>query len=123
MSETRRVFMRNRSLSADSTVERKGWRVIGRLDARTERPAQPSLQLSPIPSQLDERWDATPGEQPAYSDVTAVAPLAHTLTWLAVMTAQFYLAVVIAQIVGMKVAQVFRRGGRNDLPSPSTRVS
>jgi uncharacterized membrane protein len=40
-----------------------------------------------------------------YSDVTAVAPLANTLTWLEVMTAQFYLAVVIAQIVGLKLAQ------------------
>ncbi len=41
-----------------------------------------------------------------YGDVTAVAPIANTLTWLEVMTAQFYLAVVIAQIVGMKLAQV-----------------
>jgi hypothetical protein len=40
-----------------------------------------------------------------YNDVTAVAPLANTLTWLEAMTAQFYLAVVIAQIVGLKLAQ------------------
>jgi hypothetical protein len=40
-----------------------------------------------------------------YNDVTAVAPLANTLMWLEVMTAQFYLAVVIAQIVGLKLAQ------------------
>ena len=40
-----------------------------------------------------------------YSDVTAVAPIANILTWLEAMTAQFYLAVVIAQIVGMKLAQ------------------
>ncbi|HSD43955.1 MAG TPA: hypothetical protein VLD36_19075 [Burkholderiales bacterium] len=40
-----------------------------------------------------------------YSDITAVAPLANTLTWFEVMTAQFYLAVVIAQIVGLKLAQ------------------
>jgi voltage-gated potassium channel len=40
-----------------------------------------------------------------YSAVTAVAPLANTLTWLEAMTAQFYLAVVIAQIVGLKLAQ------------------
>jgi hypothetical protein len=46
-----------------------------------------------------------------YSDVTTVAPLANTLTWLEVMTAQFYLAVVIAQIVGMKLAQVVDGGG------------
>lgn len=40
-----------------------------------------------------------------YSDVTTVAPLANLLSWLEVMTAQFYLAVVIAQIVGMKLAR------------------
>ena len=40
-----------------------------------------------------------------YSDVTAVTPLANTLTWIEVMAAQFYLAVVIAQIVGLKLAQ------------------
>jgi voltage-gated potassium channel len=41
-----------------------------------------------------------------YSRVSPVSPLAHTLTWLEVIAAQFYLAVVIAQIVGMKIAQV-----------------
>ena len=46
-----------------------------------------------------------------YNDVTAVAPLANTLTWLEAMSAQFYLAVVIAQIVGMKLAQVVEGGG------------
>ncbi len=46
-----------------------------------------------------------------YSDVTPVTPLANTLTWLEVMVAQFYLAVVIAQIVGMKLAQVVGEGG------------
>jgi voltage-gated potassium channel len=46
-----------------------------------------------------------------YNDITAVAPLANTLTWLEVMFAQFYLAVVIAQIVGMKIAQVVAGGG------------
>lgn len=45
-----------------------------------------------------------------YNAVTAVAPLANTLTWLEVMTAQFYLAVVIAQIVGLKLAQAAAAG-------------
>jgi voltage-gated potassium channel len=40
-----------------------------------------------------------------YNDVIAVTPLANTLTWIEVMAAQFYLAVVIAQIVGLKLAQ------------------
>ena len=44
-----------------------------------------------------------------YSDVTAVAPLANTLAWLEAMSAQFFLAVVIAQVVGMKIAQVVGR--------------
>jgi len=46
-----------------------------------------------------------------YGDITAVAPLSNTLTWIEVMSAQFYLAVVIAQIVGMKLAQVVLPGG------------
>jgi hypothetical protein len=49
-----------------------------------------------------------------YTDVTAVAPVANTLTWLEVMSAQFYLAVVIAQIVGMKLVRVV--GGGQRLP-------
>ena len=44
-----------------------------------------------------------------YNDVTAVAPLANTLTWLEAMSAQFFLAVVIAHVVGMKLAQVVGR--------------
>jgi len=48
-----------------------------------------------------------------YSDVTAVTPLANTLTWLEVMAAQFYLAVVIAQIVGLKLAQAMRASRHN----------
>ena len=40
-----------------------------------------------------------------YNDITPAAPITNTLTWIEVMTAQFYLAVVIAQIVGMKLAQ------------------
>jgi len=47
-----------------------------------------------------------------YNDVTPVTPLANTLTWIEVMAAQFYLAVVIAQIVGLKLAQAIYPGGR-----------
>jgi hypothetical protein len=45
-----------------------------------------------------------------YTDVTAVAPVANMLTWLEVLSAQFYLAVVIAQVVGLKLAPVIGRG-------------
>lgn len=48
-----------------------------------------------------------------YSEITAVTPLANTLTWLQVMTAQFYLAVVVSQIVGLKLAR-FRGGDAGD---------
>jgi voltage-gated potassium channel len=44
-----------------------------------------------------------------YGSVSPLTPFAHTLTWLEVIIAQFYLAVVIAQIVGMKIAQVVAR--------------
>jgi voltage-gated potassium channel len=47
-----------------------------------------------------------------YNDITPAAPIANTLTWIEVMTAQFYLAVVIAQIVGLKLAQAIAPGGR-----------
>lgn len=40
-----------------------------------------------------------------YADVTTVAPIANTLAWLEVMTGQFYMAVVIATLVGIKVSQ------------------
>jgi hypothetical protein len=46
-----------------------------------------------------------------YSYITAAAPISNTLTWIEVMTAQFYLAVVIAQIVGLKLAQAVASGG------------
>jgi hypothetical protein len=47
-----------------------------------------------------------------YNDITPTAPIANTLTWIEVMTAQFYLAVVIAQIVGLKLAQTITPGRR-----------
>jgi len=46
-----------------------------------------------------------------YNDLTTVAPVANTLTWLEVLAAQFYLAVVIAQIIGMKLARVVGADG------------
>jgi voltage-gated potassium channel len=41
-----------------------------------------------------------------YGEVTTTAPIANTLVWLEVMCGQFYLAVIIASIVGIKVTQV-----------------
>ena len=45
-----------------------------------------------------------------YSDITPIGPPAYTLTWLEVMVGQFYMAVVVAQLVGLKLAQALRGG-------------
>jgi len=47
-----------------------------------------------------------------YGDITQVARLGNTLAWLEVLTAQFYyLAVVIAQLVWLKLAKAVSLGG------------
>lgn len=43
-----------------------------------------------------------------YNDITTIAPTSNTLKWLEVMSGQFYLAVVVATIVGMKLAQALK---------------
>jgi voltage-gated potassium channel len=40
-----------------------------------------------------------------YADITTTGPATNELVWLEVMCGQFYLAVVVATIVGIKVAQ------------------
>jgi voltage-gated potassium channel len=40
-----------------------------------------------------------------YAYITTAAPPSNTLVWLEVMCGQFYLAVVVATIVGMKMAE------------------
>jgi voltage-gated potassium channel len=40
-----------------------------------------------------------------YNDITTTGPATNTLVWLEVMCGQFYLAVVVATIVGIKVSQ------------------
>lgn len=40
-----------------------------------------------------------------YGDITTTRPVSNALVWLEVMCGQFYMAVVVASIVGMKVAQ------------------
>jgi hypothetical protein len=39
-----------------------------------------------------------------YGDITPVAPAAASLTWMEAVFGQFYLAVVVAQLVGMRLA-------------------
>jgi voltage-gated potassium channel len=40
-----------------------------------------------------------------YGDITTTGPAADTLVWLEVMCGQFYLAVVVATVVGIKMSQ------------------
>jgi voltage-gated potassium channel len=40
-----------------------------------------------------------------YGDITTTGPAANTLVWLEVMCGQFYLAVVVATVVGIKMSQ------------------
>jgi voltage-gated potassium channel len=45
-----------------------------------------------------------------YNDISTIAPTSNTLKWLEVMCGQFYLAVVVATTVGLKLAQAVRPG-------------
>ena len=45
-----------------------------------------------------------------YSDITPIGPLALSLSWLEVVFGQFYIAVVVAQLVGLKLAESISRG-------------
>jgi len=43
-----------------------------------------------------------------YGDVTPATPLTRTLAWMEAITGQFYLAVLVAGLVGFKVTQAMR---------------
>jgi voltage-gated potassium channel len=43
-----------------------------------------------------------------YGDVTPTTPLARTLAWMEAVTGQFYLAVLVAGLVGFKVTQALK---------------
>ncbi len=48
-----------------------------------------------------------------YGDITPVSPPARTLSWLEAMTGQFYIAVLVAFLVGIRVSQgVIKRNDR-----------
>jgi voltage-gated potassium channel len=51
-----------------------------------------------------------------YGDITPVSPPARTLAWLEAMTGQFYIAVLVAFLIGIRVSQGSVR--RDDDPSP-----
>jgi voltage-gated potassium channel len=87
----------------------------GRLYALTWLAAPDSLRISPdIQWQLQD-WSTlhalfdyysfTTISSIGYAYITTSAPPSNTLVWLEVMCGQFYLAVVVATIVGMKMAE------------------
>ncbi len=43
-----------------------------------------------------------------YGDVTPATPLARTLAWIEAITGQFYLAILVAGLVGIKVTQAIQ---------------
>ena len=45
-----------------------------------------------------------------YGDISTISPTSNTLKWLEVMCGQFYIAIVVATIVGMKIAQAVKAG-------------
>jgi hypothetical protein len=47
-----------------------------------------------------------------YGDITPVGQPAYSLTWLEVVLGQFYMAVVVAQLVGLKLAQAISHVNR-----------
>ncbi len=46
-----------------------------------------------------------------YGDITPVSQPAYSLSWMEVMLGQFYMAVVVAQLVGLKLAQAIGQAG------------
>jgi hypothetical protein len=47
-----------------------------------------------------------------YGDITPVGQPAYSLSWLEVLFGQFYMAVVVAQMVGLKLAQAIKGNGQ-----------
>jgi len=48
-----------------------------------------------------------------YGDITPVGQPVFSLTWLEVLFGQFYMAVVVAQMVGLKMAQAIKARGQD----------
>jgi voltage-gated potassium channel len=49
-----------------------------------------------------------------YGDITPVAPVAASLTWIEAVFGQFYLAVVVAQLVGMRIGNRTSAAARSE---------
>ena len=57
-----------------------------------------------------------------YGDVTPSTPLARTLAWIEAITGQFYLAILVAGLVGIKVTQVINDQTPKGLTQMSERI-
>jgi hypothetical protein len=51
-----------------------------------------------------------------YGDITPLSQAARTLSWAEAVAGQFYIAILVAGLVGIRIGQVARR--REDLPAP-----
>lgn len=116
---TRRVITADDVLGAIA-----GWVLMGLIwghfYALTDRLVPGSFSVAPtIAGQLNE-WHSrralfdyfsfTTLTSLGYGDITPTQAPAYTLAWLEVMSGGFYMAVIVAQLVGMRLAQALGTG-------------
>jgi hypothetical protein len=121
-----RDILRRRIISGDDVLGAiAGWVLMGLIwghfFALTDRLVPGSFSVSTaIARQLGE-WHSrralfdyfsfTTLTSLGYGDIVPTRAPAYTLAWLEVMFGGFYMAIIVAQLVGMKLAQVHDTGG------------
>jgi hypothetical protein len=74
--------------------------------------ASPSADVDVVPMRLDRGtlsyYSFITLATVGYGDVTPATPLARTLAWMEAITGQFYLAVLVAGLVGFKITQAMK---------------